>query len=233
MSHHSRRRTSASPPNEARVQEAMRSIPRSLFFPPSHSGDVANVDPVPLGGGRTIPPVHVVETMVRALELEPSDRVLEIGCGSGYETAILAKLARSVIATESDAELAARTGNRLRELGVHNVEVRQATGTAGWPAAAPYEAIIVGAAASELPEALIEQLGVGGRLVIALGSPSAQLVTRVHRGATSITTETIGLCQLDMLDAAERHPSSFPWVHQSTDGEEATATHPRGERNHG
>jgi protein-L-isoaspartate(D-aspartate) O-methyltransferase len=216
MSPHSRRRTSPARTNEGRVHEAMRALPRTLFFPPGPSPLIANVDAVPLGGGRTIPPVHVVETMVRALGLEPSDRVLEIGCGSGYQTAILAKLARSVVATEADSELAARTGNRLRELGIDNVEIHHAVGDAGWPASGPFRAIIVGAAAAELPEALIEQLGVGGRLVIALGSPNAQLITRVHRAATSVTTETVGLCRLDMLPNAEQRPSSFPWVPSTT-----------------
>jgi protein-L-isoaspartate(D-aspartate) O-methyltransferase len=208
------------------MRETVRTTPRSLFFPPAESRVFPSAEAVPLGHGRSIPPVHVVETMVRALELDPSDRVLEVSCGSGYQSAILAKLARFVLATEADGELATRTGNRLRELGIQNVEVRRADALAGWPAAAPYRAIIVGGAAPELPEALVDQLGVGGRLVVALGSPNAQLLTRVHRGATSITTETIGLCRLDMLPAAERHPSSFPWVSHESPFDDGQRTEP-------
>jgi protein-L-isoaspartate(D-aspartate) O-methyltransferase len=195
--------------------------PRNLFLPTSESRAFTSADAVPLGHGRSIPPVHVVETMVRALELEPSDRVLEVSCGSGYQSAVLAKLARLVVAVESDIELATHAGNRLRELGVENVEVHRAEASGGWPAGAPYRAIIVGGAATELPYALVEQLAVGGRLVVALGSASAQLVTRVRRGATSLTTETVGLCRLDMLPAAARRPSSFPWVPERDDVEAA------------
>ncbi len=149
--------------------------------------------------------------MLRALDLDGTERVLDIGCGSGYQAALLGGLAREVVSVEGDADLVRRATSTLDSLGRDNVRVVQANLLGGWPESAPYQAIIVVGAASELPTALIDQLDLGGRLVIPLGNCEAQLVERLHKRVDGLDSKTIGTCRLDMLPCSQR-PSLFPWA---------------------
>jgi protein-L-isoaspartate(D-aspartate) O-methyltransferase len=167
---------------------------------------------LPLGEGRMIPPVDVAARMLRALDLQGSERVLDIGGGSGYVAALLSRLAHEVVSVEPDEELVRRATSTLTELGVNNVRVVHAKPYEGWPEDAPYQAIIVEAAAAELPPALVEQLELGGRLVIPLGDADAQLISCLHKRVDSLDSKTIGACRLGMLPNGRRRPSFFPWV---------------------
>jgi protein-L-isoaspartate(D-aspartate) O-methyltransferase len=192
--------------------QAVRTLPRARFVPESADTSVADDQPVSLSEGRSIPPVHVVVMMLGALELKGTERVLDIGGGSGYQAAILSQLAREVISVEVDEELAAGASRTLSECGCANVRVMCGDASAGWPAAGPYQAIVVGAAAAKLPVALIEQLDLGGRLVIPLGDSDYQLVERLRKRVDGLDSETIGACRLDLLASPDRPPTSFPWT---------------------
>jgi protein-L-isoaspartate(D-aspartate) O-methyltransferase len=217
--HPSRRSPRKSEPNrraiearETRLSKVLEEVPRHLFFPPGVDPHTANDQPVPLGRGRSIPPVDVVSMMVRALDLDGTERVLEIGGGSGYQAALLGRLAREVVSVEVDEELVRHASCVLGGLGWPNVRLIHSDAYAGWTDAAPYQAIVVGAAAPELPPALIDQLDLGGRLVIPLGNAEAQLVERVRKRAGSLDSQTIGSCRLDVLTTPCKTPSSFPWT---------------------
>jgi protein-L-isoaspartate(D-aspartate) O-methyltransferase len=192
--------------------QVIHAIPRQRFISigadQKAPGEVAAAE-----GG--IPPVHVIAMMLRALELDGSERVLDIPTGTGYRAAILSRLARDVVSVEEDEELASRAASTLVELGFHNVQVVRGAVLDGWPDRAPYQAIVVGAGATELPHALIDQLDVGGRLVIPLGDSEAQLIERLRKRLDGLDSETIGACRLDMLPSADRPPSSFPWARGS------------------
>jgi protein-L-isoaspartate(D-aspartate) O-methyltransferase len=127
--------------------------------------------PLSIGFGQTISQPYIVAVMTDLLDLAPEDRVLEIGTGSGYQTAVLAHLARKVYSIELVPELAATAADLLARLGCNNVQMRQGDGYAGWPQAAPFDAIIVTAAPPDIPPALVDQLHIGGRLVIPIGEP--------------------------------------------------------------
>ena len=197
---------------EARLLKALDEVPRKRFFPAGVDRSIPSDQPVPLGWGRTIPPVNVVATMLRALELEGTERVLEIGGASGYQAALLGRLARDVVSVEANDELVKRAMSVLGELGSTNVLLIHADAAAGWPAGAPYQAIVAGAAAPELPSALVDQLDVGGLLVIALGDSDAQLVERLRKRVDGLDSQTIGSCRLDMLEGLRPKSSSFPWT---------------------
>jgi protein-L-isoaspartate(D-aspartate) O-methyltransferase len=154
-----------------RVREAMATTPRHLFVPPEQQ-DWAYADrPLPIGRGQTISQPFIVALMTELLAPDPEDIVLEIGTGSGYQAAILAHLARRVYSLERIPELAEIATQRLRELGFTHVEVRTSDGVQGWEEQAPFDRIIVTAAAAEAPPALVRQLKPGGRLVISVGPP--------------------------------------------------------------
>jgi protein-L-isoaspartate(D-aspartate) O-methyltransferase len=144
-------------------------VPRHLFVPRGER-DYAYINrPLAIGYGQTISQPFIVAVMTDLLDLAPSDRVLEIGTGCGYQTAVLAKLAGHVYSIEVVAELAAEAARRLRELGYANVTCRHGDGYGGWPEQVPFDAIIVTAAPPRIPDALVAQLKTGGRLVIPLG----------------------------------------------------------------
>jgi protein-L-isoaspartate(D-aspartate) O-methyltransferase len=155
--------------------------------------------------------------MLGALKLEGSERVLDLASGSAYQAALLGRLAREVISLHTDAEIAASSASLLKELGCENVRVVYADTACGWPAGAPYQAILVGAAATELPTELVNQLETGGRLVIALGDEDAQLLECLHKNVDSVASTTIGACHLDMLSSRHRTSSSFPWASHGKD----------------
>ncbi|OOG24148.1 protein-L-isoaspartate O-methyltransferase [Thioalkalivibrio denitrificans] len=151
---------------DERVLEAIRKVPRDRFVPDRDMGMAWENTALSIGYGQTISQPFVVALMTQLLELTPESRVLEIGTGSGYQTALLGELAGEVYSIEVVPELAAQAETRLRELGYDNIRVRSGNGRRGWPDAAPFDAVIVTAAAEDIPPALVEQLRPGGRIVI-------------------------------------------------------------------
>jgi protein-L-isoaspartate(D-aspartate) O-methyltransferase len=165
---------------DRRVLDAMARVPRELFVP--NAPKAAYDDrALPIEAGQTISQPYIVARMTELLAVEPGDRVLEIGTGSGYQAAILATLGAGVVSIERHARLARAAVERLRAAGIHGVEVRVGDGSAGDPAGAPWDGIIVTAAAPRIPEALREQLAVGARLVIPVGPRYEQELVLVER----------------------------------------------------
>lgn len=154
-----------------RVMQTMATIPRHRFVPPEQCEWAYADRPLPIGGGQTISQPFIVALMTELLAPEPEDVLLEIGTGSGYQTAILASLAQQVYSLERVPELAVAAAQRLQELGFANVAVRAGDGCLGWEEQAPFDGIMVTAAAAAVPEALVRQLKPGGRLVIPVGLP--------------------------------------------------------------
>jgi protein-L-isoaspartate(D-aspartate) O-methyltransferase len=155
---------------DSRVLTAMNKVPRHRFVPADQEPNAYANRPLPIGNGQTISQPFIVALMTDMLGLKATDRVLEIGTGCGYQAAVLAELAREVYTIEIVAQLAREAAARLAELGYRNVNARSGDGYRGWPAHAPFDAIIVTAAAPEVPPALIEQLKPGGKLVIPVGA---------------------------------------------------------------
>ncbi len=174
------------------VLEAMRRVPRHRLVP-AELVDLAYDDrPLPIGQGQTISQPYMVAYMTEAARVRPGSRVLEVGTGSGYQTAVLAAIGADVYSIEIDPELAARAALVLGELGHRGVHLRLGDGSLGWPEAAPFDAIVVTAAPVVVPPALVEQLAEGGRLVIPVGEPVEQ-VLEVHerRAETVLVTRTL------------------------------------------
>lgn len=164
------------------VLEAMRVVPREQFVPAHLAALAYGDEPLPIGEGQTISQPYIVAAMIEAARPRPGDRALEIGTGSGYSAAVLATLVAEVYTVERLAGLAADAARRLGALGYANVHVREANGTLGWPAHAPYDVIIVTAAGPRVPPSLLDQLAVGGRLVMPVGSSrTGQRLIRVIR----------------------------------------------------
>jgi protein-L-isoaspartate(D-aspartate) O-methyltransferase len=161
---------------------AMRRVPRHLFVPAREQGEAYEDHPLPIGEGQTISQPYIVAFMTEAMGLRGGETVLEVGTGSGYQAAVLSEIVARVYTIEIVEPLAAEAKERLQRLGYKNVEVRAGDGYQGWPEAAPFDAIIVTAAAPRIPEALKQQLKDGGRLIIPLGDESQELVLLVRRG---------------------------------------------------
>lgn len=151
------------------VLRAMRDTPRHAFVPPSQLEHAYEDHPLPIGYGATISQPYIVAVMTEMLDVGPSDRVLEIGTGSGYQAAILARLARHVYSLEVVPELARQAAATLRAVGCANVTVRNADGYQGWPAESPFDRILLTAAPPDVPQALLDQLKPGGKLVAPVG----------------------------------------------------------------
>lgn len=156
---------------DPRVMEAMELVPRDCFVPPEKIDRAFDNGPLSIGEGQTISQPYIVALMTDLLEPQPTDTVLEVGTGSGYQAAILGQLVRQVYSLEIIPTLAAQAADLLERLGYTNIAVRTGDGHAGWPEHAPYDGIIVTAAATHVPPALIAQLKKGGRLVIPVGLP--------------------------------------------------------------
>jgi protein-L-isoaspartate(D-aspartate) O-methyltransferase len=154
---------------DPRVLAAMREVPRHLFVEPSEQPRAYDDTPLPIAGNQTISQPYIVALMTELLDLSPQERVLEIGTGSGYQSAVLSKLCREVYSIEIVPELARQSAARLRELGYANVTVREGDGYRGWPEHAPFDGVIVTAAPERIPQPLLEQLAPGGRMVIPVG----------------------------------------------------------------
>ena len=155
---------------DKKVLEAMGKIPRHLFVDESLSGKVYEDHPLPIGEGQTISQPYVVALMSEALDLKTSDRVLEIGTGSGYQAAVLAEIVKEVYTIEIKKKLSEEAGKLLYKLGYNNIKTRFADGYFGWDMYAPFDAIIITASANHIPPLLLRQLKDGGRLIIPLGS---------------------------------------------------------------
>ena len=169
--------------DDARVLQAMRAVPRHLFVPPELQADAYEDMPLPIGSAQTISQPYIVARMTELLHLTAEDSVLEIGTGSGYQAAVLARLAQRVFTVECIPALAQAATERLRALGVENVEVTPGDGGAGMPRHAPFATILVSAAAPRVPPPLLHQLAEGGRLVAPVGPRQHQRLQRwVKRG---------------------------------------------------
>lgn len=154
---------------DPRVLAAMRATPRHLFVPTELRGQAYEDHPLPIGHGQTISQPYIVAVMTELLDIRPESKVLEIGTGSGYQTAVAARLASHVYSIEIVPELARSATALLAKLGIRNVTVRQGDGYQGWPEHAPFDRIIVTAAPPEIPAKLVEQLKAGGKMVIPVG----------------------------------------------------------------
>lgn len=159
--------------SDERLLETFAAVPRERFVDPRLDHLAYFDQPLEIGFGQTISQPYIVALMIEAVAVRSSDRVLEVGAGSGYAAAILGRLARSVIAIERVPELAALARERLARLGFDNVEIVEGDGTLGWPEAAPYDAILAAASGRDVPPSLVEQLAPGGRLVMPLGAPGS------------------------------------------------------------
>jgi protein-L-isoaspartate(D-aspartate) O-methyltransferase len=196
------------------VLEAMQSVPRHLFVPPEAIFAAYADEPLPIGAGQTISQPFMVAAMAEALSLEPHERVLEIGAGSGYQAAVLSRLAREVISVEAQPELVTSAQERLARLGYSNVRIEKGDGSLGWPADAPYDAILVTAAAPAVPPPLIEQLAERGRLVIPVGPAEHQNLLRIFKREGGVSQQSLYACRFVPL------LGRFGW---SSDAQEAAS----------
>jgi len=181
--------------HDERALGAMARVPREHFVPPDLRPYAYEDRPLPIGHGQTISQPLMVAMMTEALHLCGNERVLEVGTGSGYQAALLAELAACVVTVERVPELAEEACRRLRELGYKNVEVHTAKDTLGWPEGAPYDAVLVTAGAPRVPRRLLQQLTIGGRLVIPVGERRVQQLLRVAKTARGTTVQRLGECR--------------------------------------
>ncbi len=182
----------------------MAHVPRHEFTPEIYRNQAYEDHPLPIGKGQTISQPYIVASMLEALGLKASDRVLEVGTGSGYVTALLAVLATEVVSVERHAALADSARELLRHLGYANVKVMLGDGSWGFSDLAPYDAILVSAAAAELPGALVTQLAEGGRMIIPIGSGETQQLQLIRRQNGQLTTALRELCRFVPLITEQR-----------------------------
>ncbi|QIL03386.1 protein-L-isoaspartate(D-aspartate) O-methyltransferase [Sphingomonas sinipercae] len=169
---------------DTRILDAFREVPRELFVSIEQAARAYDDHPLPIECGQTISQPYIVALMIEAAGVKAGDRVIEVGAGSGYATAILSQIAGEVFAIERHPELADLARDRLRRLGYNNAHIAAGDGTLGWPEAAPFDAIFAAASGSHIPEPLLEQLAPGGRLVMPIGAAAAgQTLVRVTRTA--------------------------------------------------
>ena len=188
---------------DERILAAMREVPRDAFVPESQRRRSYADSALPIGSGQTISQPWIVAAICQALELTGSEVVLEVGTGSGYSAAVLARLATQVVTIERHAELAEEAAERLRELRVTNVEVVVGDGSRGLPERAPFAAIAIHATAPAPPLTLIEQLAPEGRLVVPIASRGADMLTQLRRRDGELISELIGPCRFVPLIGEE------------------------------
>jgi protein-L-isoaspartate(D-aspartate) O-methyltransferase len=184
---------------DPKVIAAMRKVPRHLFVEEALQNQAYSDHPLPIGEKQTISQPYMVALMTEALQLAGRDKVLEIGTGSGYQTAILAEVALKVFSVERIRSLVIRARTLLYDLGYMNVEIKFSDGTLGWPEETPFDAIIVTAGSPGVPQPLVDQLGVGGRLVIPVGDAFDQELVRVTKTEEGIKREDLGGCRFVKL----------------------------------
>jgi protein-L-isoaspartate(D-aspartate) O-methyltransferase len=184
---------------DGRVIDAMRRISRHLFVEEALQSQAYNDYPLPIGYGQTISQPYMVALMTDALELKGHEQILEIGTGSGYQTALLAILAEKVYSIERISELAARARKTLDELDCYNVEIKIFDGTYGWKEKAPFDAIMVTAGAPDVPQPLLDQLAIGGRIVIPVGEAGLQDLFTVTRTEREFVKKNLGGCRFVKL----------------------------------
>ena len=181
---------------DQRVLAAMSKVPRHEFLSRQYWPDAYADHPVPIGEQQTTSQPYIIAIMLQAAEVKAQDRVLEIGAGSGYQTALLCELAREVFAVERYAALSADLTRRLQELGYKNATVVTGDGSLGFPQHAPYDAIVVAAAAPRVPPALVEQLAPGGRLVIPVGDAQQQILQLASKDAAgNVSVSSLESCR--------------------------------------
>jgi protein-L-isoaspartate(D-aspartate) O-methyltransferase len=194
--------------SDERVLEAMSRVPRHEFAPERFRDQAYEDHPLPIGEGQTISQPYIVAIMLQALALSPKDKVLEVGTGSGYVTALLAELTADVMSIERHASLAESARSLLERLAYEKVRISTRDGWQGFPDAAPYNAIVVSAAASEMPRALIAQLAEGGRMIIPVGSGDSQQLQLMRKQNGQLTIELHEMCRFVPLVPSE--PESKP-----------------------
>lgn len=180
---------------DQKVLEVMSRVPRELFVPPSSQHAAYENIPLPIEMGQTISQPFIVALMTEAMELKGSEKALEVGTGSGYQTAILCELSRWVVSVERHQRLLERAKNTLALLNLKNVELHLAGKTLGWTEGAPYDAIIVTAGAPRIPQELIDQLVLNGRLVIPVGSRFEQDLIKVVKRSEGLESTNLGGCR--------------------------------------
>jgi protein-L-isoaspartate(D-aspartate) O-methyltransferase len=174
---------------DPRVLAAMREVPRHLFVDKRYAAEAYEDRPVPIGEGQTMSQPYIVALMTELLDIQPGDRILEIGTGSGYQAAVLGRLARTVFSLERIDELARRAAGLLKSLGYTNVSIKAFDGSYGYALGAPYDRIIVTAATPSVPRPLLDQLAVGGRLVIPVGSGPGQRLRIIRKRKTDYSEQ--------------------------------------------
>ena len=184
---------------DERVLAAMTKVPRHRFVEEGLWSQAYGDFPLPIGEGQTISQPYIVALMTQALQLQPGDKVLEVGTGSGYQVAVVAEMAHRVFSVERISTIAARARRILDELGYSNVLIKIADGTVGWPEEAPFDAIIVTAGAPDVPEPLLAQLAEGGRMVIPVGDMYSQELVKIVKTDEGYKKEDLGGCRFVKL----------------------------------
>ena len=187
---------------DPRVLAAMRRVPRHLFVGETLAERAYDDTPLPIGDQQTISQPYIVALMAEALELKGVERVLEIGTGSGYEAAILAELCAEVYSVERIVKLAEQAMALLDSLGYRNVHVRVCDGSSGWPEAAPFPAVVMSAAAREIPRPLVEQLAEDARFVLPMGDENMQTLVRLRKRQGALEEDCLGECRFVKLIGA-------------------------------
>lgn len=189
---------------DARVLEAMAKVPRHLFVAPELRAAAYDDTPLPTAHGQTISQPRMVAIMLQRARLSGDERVLDVGAGSGYQAALLGYLAREVYAVEIWPDLAEGARRALTEAGIGNVEVITGDGSVGYPPAAPYDVILVGAAARDVPPALVEQLAENGRLLVPVGGSWGQRLVLIRKRQGLVTEDSFEGCSFVPLVSADR-----------------------------
>ena len=192
-------------PETQRLCAALQRFPRGLFLQDASRSPEADSD--------ELPSEPIVLALLEALALDGTERVMEVGSPTAYLAALLSHLASEVYSVTLSPEHAEQRARDLTALGCNNVRVVHGEPQTGWPSCAPYQAIVVGAGASEVPVELLDQLDVGGRLVIPVGDATAQMLECIRKRRDAVDSETLSACRLQMLTGTRRSPSSYPWTH--------------------
>ena len=194
------------------ILDALREVPREAFVDEGHRQSAYEDHPLPIDAGQTISQPYIVALMIEAAEISPGDVVLEVGSGSGYASAVMSRIARSVIGIERQPDLVGSARERLDRLGYDNVMIVEGDGTRGWPDRAPFDAILAAAAGSHVPAPLLDQLAPGGRLVMPIGEPAdvQDLIKVVKRQDGSLVEENLGGVRFVPLIGEEGWSEDWP-----------------------